>query len=250
MYRSEVSYDDSIDPPAHGGIAGVSAYLFSEVRFMRPNPDRPGEIETVVIEPGGYAFQMVRGMGGGGRIGAEATPAKDPISKMSASSVWYSRDAPGSGPWVSPAFAHRTSEARAGWRSPLAQSTLRDWNRRIDQAQAFRERIDEYRGLRDWVDDPPPDDAIDELGNAQHYSDGLEAATRGTAAGLGWIGPQQQRQYDALRMAEEKLRTLPGDSEKSDDPGGRVVVVVVYAPSRDTGAPGSAESQFRGFSGR
>ena len=249
-YRSEVSYNDSVDPRAHGGIAGVSAYLFTEVRFMRPDPERPGGVETAVIEPGGYAFQMVRTMVGGGRTGAEATTASGTLAVMSASDVLYPMEDAGSGPWVSEGFSPTTREARAGRRSPPTQEAFQQWNRRREQAEAAQARYDEYRRHADWATDPPPDDAIDQLGNWEHYQDGLEAAISGDPSERwSWLVDQNERQYDALRLAAEMLRNLPGESEDPYDPsadGGGVV----YDPTGGAAIPGSVGSQRLAVSGR
>ncbi len=192
--RTETTYDDSIPSRPHPNDPNLRAYAFRSIRFIRPNPARTGQPEQVEIQNRGWTFVRT------------SSTAMQPTQNLSAHGV-----------------AAKTLSAGA----LIAQTGDRytDWLRRsqeaYDQQQAVRdywERIERNTRDRSEAD-------IDDLGDTEHYRDGVEAATQGSPADrIDWIAQHQERQRNALLHAICVLGGCNNDGSAEYDPSGDVAV--------------------------
>jgi hypothetical protein len=130
-------------------------------------------------------------------------------------------------------------EARQGW----------DWEGWVERAQNAAEHWDDYEWLRDRAEATTTtgdDSAVDDLGDTEHYNDGIEAALEGNVSDrLQWLAEHQERENEALEHAVWVIDTLPTTSTTEDGP-----------PPRDwdfgggAGHPSSVIDQILGTSSR
>lgn len=174
----ESTYDDTVPPRSVPGDAGLRAYAFRTVTYVRNTPSGPQR--HAVSNPG---WTFVRG-----------------------------RQAPRRGDLLlRPAAALPTANR------PVPQGSFEGLKERYEQAREHYDRYRYYRERRDRMESKPDESAIDDLENNEHYRDGVDAATRGDAGErLDWIIQQKEREREALRHATSVIDSLPTGSPDRD----------------------------------
>ena len=216
-YRIETDYNDDIEPLRIPGEKKLRGYAFRSIRYIRPHPRRRGKTETVEIKNRGWTFV-------GPLSGKKGKKGK----KRKKRSAWFRSPAP------------------AG----LASGFLSQRQRILDfeQWQRHQQRYEQAQEAKGWVDKvsdwgerlfgDPGEDSIDNIGDMDHYQDGLEAATSGDPSErYEWIADTHTRFADALRYATCVI------GEECEPPRDG------YNPA-DVAVPGNSGSQRLGVSGR
>jgi hypothetical protein len=120
-----------------------------------------------------------------------------------------------------------------------------DWDGWAERAQEAWDNWEDAEWLRDRADATTTegdDDSVDELGDTEHYGDGIEAVlTGGPDDRLEWIIEHQERENEALEAATVVIDTLPTTSTTDDSP--------IWDPGGGVGMP-SGGGQTLGVSGR
>jgi hypothetical protein len=129
---------------------------------------------------------------------------------------------------IARAFAAARDALAALTGAPL--EARQDWDGWVERIEQAWERWEDYEWLRDRAEATTTtgdDSAVDDLGDTEHYEDGIDAALSGDASDrYGWLAEHQERQNEALEHAVWVLDTLPTTSTTDDapawDPGGGV----------------------------
>jgi hypothetical protein len=213
--KSEVTYNDAIAPRPHPRNSKMKAYAFKTIRLTRRGAD--GKPQVLEIKDRGYTFHQSR-------------PPRRGFIAMVSDGVQWLRD-----------LVSTPVEARR-------QFDWSGWGERIQDAY---DRWTDYEWLRDRAEATTTegdDSAVDDLGDTEHYEDGIEAAITGDVSDrAGWIAENQERQNEALEHAVIVINILPTESTVDDGP---------TVPPRDidfgggAAAPGSLIDQLLGTSSR
>lgn len=212
--KTEVTYNDAIAPRPHPRNPKIKAYAFKTIRLTRRGAG--GKPEILEIKDQGYTFHQsrVRRRGFVAMVSDGAQRLRDLISTP--------------------------VEARQGF----------DWEGWLERAQEAWENWEDAEWLRDRAEATTTEgdeDAVDDLGDTEHYEDGIEAALEGDLSDrTEWIAENQERQNEALEHATRHIWVLPTESTVDDGPP---------VPPRDLDIGGgaatpSAWEQLLGLSGR
>ena len=211
--KSEVTYNDAIAPRQHPRNSRMRAYAFKTIRLTRAGAN--GKTQVLEIKDKGYTFVQSR------------PPRRGLIALLSDGWQWM-RD-----------VVSTPVEARQGF----------DWHGWGERAQEAYDNWTDLEWLRDRADATTTtgdDSAVDDLGDSEHYHDGIEAALEGDVSDrLAWLAEHQERENEALEHAVWVIDSLPTTSTVDDGP-----------PPRDwdfgdgAGHPGSLIDQILGTSSR
>jgi hypothetical protein len=192
--KTETTYNDAVAPRPHPRHPRLKAYAFKTIRITRRPTGGPPEVFE--LKDTGYTFHQSQPPRRRGVIARAFAAARDALAALTGAPL----------------------EARQDWDG---------WVERIEQAW---ERWEDYEWLRDRAEATTTtgdDSAVDDLGDTEHYEDGIDAALSGDASDrYGWLAEHQERQNEALEHAVWVLDTLPTTSTTDDapawDPGGGV----------------------------
>ncbi|NOX83222.1 MAG: hypothetical protein GXP06_09610 [Alphaproteobacteria bacterium] len=125
------------------------------------------------------------------------------------------------------------------WQSPIRVIDLEAIQEARENAEYIQERID--RATR-----PPGPEDIDDFLDMGHYSDGIEAAFGGPAAGFEWLIDHYERQNRALAYATVLIEGLGEDAPDEPSSG----IPPMWDPSAEAALPTSESyAQMLGLSG-
>jgi hypothetical protein len=207
--KTETTYNDAVAPRPHPRNPRLEAYAFKTIRITRRGSG--GTPEVFELTDTGYTFHQSQ------------PPRRHGFMAMVAAAV---RDA----------FAALTG-------TPL--EARQDWEEWVERAEQAWERSEDYEWLRDRAEATTTDgddSSVDDLGDTEHYEDGVDAALSGDPSDrYGWLTEQQERQNEALEHAVIVIDTLPTTSTTDDGP--------VWDPGGGVGMP-SGGGQTLGVSGR
>lgn len=211
--KSEVTYDDAIAPRSHPRNSRMKAYTFKTIRLTRRGAD--GKPQVLEIKNKGYAFHQSR-------------PPRRGVVALLMDGLQWARD-----------LISTPVEARRQF----------DWEGWIERGREAYDHWTDYEWLRDRADATTTtgdDSAVDDLGDTEHYNDGIEAALDGDFSDrVGWLAEHQERENEALENAIIHIDILPTESTVDDGP-----------PPRDwdfgggAGHPASLIDQILGTSSR
>jgi hypothetical protein len=206
--KTETTYNDAVAPRPHPRNARIKAYAFKTIRLTRRGSD--GKPRVLELKDRGWTFHQSR------------PPRRGVAEFLAAGASWL-----------------------ASWISTPLEASQWDWEGWADRAQEAWEHWDDYEWLRDRADATTTtgdDDAVDALGDREHYGDGIEAALDGDISDrLEWLAEHQERENEALEHAISVLDTLPTTSTTDDTPS--------WDPGGGVGMP-SGGGQTLGVSGR
>lgn len=212
--KTETTYNDAIKPRPHPRNSRMQAYAFKTIRITRRGPD--GKPVVLELKDKGWTFHQSR-------------PPRRAMADLLADGAR----------WVMNLVSGTPVEARQGW----------DWDGWVERAQNAYEHWQDYEWLRDRAEATTTtgdDSAVDDLGDTEHYNDGIEAALEGNVSDrLQWLAEHQERENEALEHAVWVIDTLPTTSTTEDGP-----------PPRDwdfgggAGHPSSTIDQILGTSSR
>ena len=181
--RTETTYDDSVAPRPHPRNARIKAYKFKTIKLTRRGAN--GQPQVVEIKDQGYTFHQSR------------PPRRGVAQVLGAGARWLMSLV------VTPVEARQIDWERWGER---AQEAWEHW----EDAEWLRDRAEATTTTGD-------EGAVDELGDTEHYEDGIEAALDGDVGDrIGWIAENQERQNEALEHAIVVIDTLPTTSSAGD----------------------------------
>lgn len=184
--KTETTYNDAIAPRPHPRNSRMKAYAFKSIRMTRRGAD--GKPRVLELKDQGYAFHQSR-------------PRRRGFADRLASGAAWLRDL------IS---------------TPLEARRQFDWEGWTERAQEAWEHWEDYDWLRDRAEATTTtgdEDAVDDLGDTEHYNDGIEAALEGDVSDrLEWIAEHQERENEALEHAIIVIDTLPTTSTTDDGP--------------------------------
>lgn len=185
--RTEVTYNDAIAPRPHPRTSRMRAYAFKTVRVTRRGTD--GKPRVLEFKDKGYTFHQSRPRNQRRGVMEMLADAGAYVFSLVNGTPVEARQIDWDG------WAERAQEAWDNWEDA-------DWLR--ERAEATKETGDE--------------DSVDDLGDTEHYGDGIEAVlTGGPDDRLEWIIEHQERENEALEHATIVLDGLPTTSTTGDD---------------------------------
>ena len=181
--KTETTYDDSVAPRPHPRNPNIKAYKFKTVTLTRRGAN--GQPQVVEIKNKGYTFHQSR-------------PRPRRVAQLIGDGARWLMAL-----MVAPVEARQIDWERWGER---AQEAWEHW----EDAEWLRDRAEATTTTGD-------EDSVDELGDTEHYEDGIEAALDGDLSDrVGWIAEHQERQNEALEHAIVVIDTLPTTSSADD----------------------------------
>jgi hypothetical protein len=186
--KTEVTYNDAIAPRPHPRTSRMRAYAFKTVRLTRRGAD--GKPRVLEFKDQGYTFHQSRPRSQRRGVMELVAAAGSYLFALVNGTPVEARQFDWEG------WADRAQEAWDNWEDA-------EWLR--DRAEATKTEGDE--------------DSVDELGDTEHYGDGIEAVlTGGPDDRLAWIIEHQERENEALERATIVIDTLPTTSTTDDTP--------------------------------
>ena len=184
--KTETTYNDAIAPRTHPRNSRIKAYAFKTIRITRRGRD--GQPQVLELKDKGWTFHQSR-------------PPRRGVADLLADGSRWLRDQ------ISPPVEARRQFDWEGW-AERAQEAYEHWQ----DAEWLRDRAEATTTTGD-------DDAVDDLGDTEHYHDGIEAALEGDISDrLGWLAEHQERENEALEHAIWVIDTLPTTSTTDDGP--------------------------------
>ncbi len=209
--KTEVTYNDAIAPRPHPRTSRMRAYAFKTIRLTRRGAD--GKPRVLEIKDKGFTFHQSRPRQQRRGIMAMLAGASNYVFALVNGTPVEARQIDWDG------WADRAQQAWDNWEDA-------EWLR--DRAEATKTEGD--------------DGSVDDLGDTEHYGDGIDAALGGDVSDrLEWIAEHQERENEALEHAIIVIDTLPTTSTTDDSP--------VWDPGGGVGMP-SGGGQTLGVSGR
>ena len=183
--KTETTYNDAVAPRPHPRNARLKAYAFKTIRMTRRGAD--GTPRQLELKDTGYTFHQSR------------PPRRGVADLLGRGAQWLSD------------LIGTPVEARQF-----------DWEGWAQRAQDAWDRWEDYEWLRDRAEATTTtgdDGAVDDLGDTEHYHDGIEAALGGDVSDrLEWLAEHQERENEALEHAVIVIDTLPTTSTTDDGP--------------------------------
>lgn len=184
--KTETTYNDAIAPRPHPRNARIKAYAFKTIRITRRTAD--GKPQVRELKDAGYAFHQSR-------------PRRRGVADLFAAGAQ----------WLSELLS-----------TPVEARRQFDWEGWGQRAQDAWDHWEDYNWLRDRADATTTtgdEEAVDDLGDTEHYHDGIEAALDGDVSDrLEWLAEHQERENEALEHAIIVIDTLPTTSTADDGP--------------------------------